>query len=49
MPGAVFDEFQLDEDDGRPIYEVKFRDAAGEEYEAEVDARTGAILKWELD
>lgn len=49
MPGAVFDEFQLDEDDGRPIYEVKFRDAAGEEYEAELDARTGAILKWELD
>ena len=49
MPGAGFDEFQLDEDDGRPIYEGKFRDAAGEEYEAEVDARTGAILKWELD
>lgn len=49
MPGALFDEFHLDEDDGRPIYEVKFRDAAGEEYEAELDARTGAILKWELD
>ena len=49
LPDAVFEEIQLDEDDGRLIYEVKFWDAAGEEYEAELDAYTGEILKWERD
>lgn len=49
LPDAVFEEIQLDEDDDRLIYEVKFWDAAGAEYEAELDARTGEILKWEKD
>ena len=49
LPDAVFEEIQLDEDDGRLLYEVKFWDAAGEEYEAELDAFTGEILKWERD
>ena len=49
LPDAVFEEIQLDEDDDRLIYEVKFWDAAGEEYEAELDAYTGEILKWERD
>ena len=49
LPDAVFEEIQLDEDDDRLIYEVKFWDAAGEEYEAELDACTGEILKWERD
>lgn len=49
LPDAVFEEIKLDEDDDRLIYEVKFWDAAGEEYEAELDARTGEILKWERD
>ena len=49
LPDAVFEEIQLDEDDGRLLYEVKFWDAAGEEYEAELDAYTGEILKWERD
>ena len=39
----------LDEDDGNMIYEVKFRDTAGAEYEADLDAFTGEILKWEKD
>lgn len=49
LPGASFEEIQLDEDDGRMIYEVKFRDTAGAEYEADLDAYTGEILKWEKD
>ena len=49
LPDAVFEEIKLDEDDDRLIYEVKFWDAAGEEYEAELDACTGEILKWERD
>ncbi|MCC2258645.1 PepSY domain-containing protein [Intestinimonas aquisgranensis] len=49
LPGASFEEIQLDEDDGRMIYEVKFRDTTGAEYEADLDAYTGEILKWEKD
>lgn len=49
LPGASFEEIQLDEDDGRKIYEVKFWDTAGVEYEADLDALTGEILKWEKD
>lgn len=49
LPGASFEEIQLDEDDGRLIYEIKFWDTAGVEYEADLDARTGEILKWEKD
>lgn len=49
MPGAVVKKIELDEDDGRMIYEVKFRDGEGETYEAEFDAFTGEVLKWEED
>ncbi len=49
LPGASFEEIQLDEDDGRKIYEIKFWDTAGVEYEADLDALTGEILKWEKD
>ncbi|MGN8966760.1 PepSY domain-containing protein [Intestinimonas sp. HCP28S3_D6] len=49
LPGASFEEVKLDEDDGKMIYEVKFRDIAGAEYEADLDAFTGEILKWEKD
>lgn len=49
LPGASFEEVKLDEDDGKMIYEVKFWDIAGAEYEADLDAFTGEILKWEKD
>lgn len=49
LPGASFEEIQLDEDDGRLVYEIKFWDTAGVEYEADLDALTGEILKWEKD
>lgn len=49
LPGASFEEVKLDEDDGHMIYEAKFWDTAGAEYEADLDAYTGEILKWEKD
>ena len=49
LPEAQFDEIKLDDDDGRLIYELKFRDGNRVEYEADLDAITGEILKWEKD
>ncbi len=37
-----------DRDDGRTVYEIEFR-SGGDEYEYEIDALTGAILKSERD
>lgn len=45
---AVFDKAEADEDDGRAVYELEFR-VGGIEYEYEIDASTGAILKAERD
>lgn len=40
--------WKLDRDDGRLLYEVEFR-AGTVEYEYEIDALTGAVLKAEMD
>lgn len=48
LPEAVFKELELDEDDGRWIYEAKLRHG-DLKYEIELDAFTGEILKWEED
>lgn len=47
--GAVHEyEAELDEDDGIMIYEIKFK-AGNYEYEYELDAVSGSVLKHELD
>lgn len=48
-PGQVQElEVKLEEDDGVTRYEVEFQ-ADGAEYEYEVDAGTGVVLRWEAD
>lgn len=45
---VYFKKAQLDFDDGRWEYEIEFiKDYV--EYDAEIDAQTGIIYKWEVD
>ena len=48
-PGAWIGALELDDDDGRFIYEIKYWDSARVEYEMDIDASTGEVLKWERD
>ena len=41
-------EMELEEDDGRLLYEGEMRDDANE-YEFEIDAYTGTVVKWEAE
>lgn len=45
---AVFTEIEFDFEDGRATYELKFA-AVDQTYEVELDAKTGAILKYEMN
>jgi uncharacterized membrane protein YkoI len=45
---AKFDDREFDFDDGVAIYELEFK-ADGFEYEFKIDAKTGEILKYEID
>ena len=45
---AVFEKTEKDHEDGRLVYEVEFK-SAGYEYDYEIDAKTGEILKAEKD
>ena len=45
---ASFVKCKLDIDDGRAVYEIEFR-SGWVEYEAEIDAHTGAIVDWDID
>lgn len=45
---AVFDDKDFDLDDGKAVYELEFK-AKGVEYEYDIDARTGNILKYKHD
>lgn len=46
--GGHIEEIELDEDDGRWIYEIEAI-YNGEEYDLEIDARTGSIVSFERD
>lgn len=45
---VVFTKTELDYDDGRAVYEVEFR-KDGMEYELEIDAVTGDVLKYKVE
>ena len=46
---VTFKKTKTDWDDGRRIHEVDFYTADGKEYDYEIDAVTGTIIKWEYD
>lgn len=43
--GTFIDDAELDEEGGRLIYEVELRNEAGAEWDVELDARTGEVLR----
>ncbi len=49
LGGGEIVEIELDDDDDGFVYEVYYVDARGRRVEIEVDARTGEILKQEVD
>ncbi len=48
LPGGTVVKCELDQDDGRWEYKLELR-LGNAEYECEIDAQTGAVLKWEKD
>lgn len=44
-PGATIEETELEEEYGRYIYQLELRDDKGVEWDIELDAKTGEILK----
>ena len=46
--GAWMEELELDREDGRLVYEGEMKDSAYE-YDFELDAVTGEVLKWEVE
>jgi len=44
-PGATVKETELEESYGKHLYQVELRDAKGVEWDLELDAATGEILK----
>lgn len=47
-PGAQIVKCKLDWDDGQYVYEVELREGRTE-YECDINAATGAVLKWDVD
>ncbi|WP_437883279.1 PepSY domain-containing protein [Pseudomonas sp. LRF_L74] len=48
-PGATVKDTELEEEHGRYIYQVELRDAQGVEWDLELDAKTGEVLKEHQD
>lgn len=46
---VTFVKAKLDWDDGRQVYEVEFYDTSYKEYDYEIDASTGAVVKFDYD
>ena len=46
--GVVFNRIELERDNGVWQYEIEFREARTE-YDADIDATDGTVLKWEID
>lgn len=44
-PGAQIGDTELDEENGRYFYEVELRDEKGVQWDLELDAKTGEVLK----
>lgn len=47
--GGEIVEIEIDDDDGRVVYEIYYLDTAGRRHEIKVDASSGAILQREAD
>ena len=47
-PSAQIVKCKLDRDDGQYVYEIELREGRTE-YECEINAATGAVLKWDVD
>ena len=48
LPGGVFTEFELEKDDGIWKYEGEIKQGKTEA-EFEINAQTGAIIKWDVE
>lgn len=48
-PGTTVHDTELEQEYGKYVYQVELRDAKGTEYEVELDATSGAVLKDRLD
>lgn len=46
---AVFLKCELDYEHGRTVYEIEFYDNGGKEYDYEIDASDGSIIKYDYD
>ena len=44
-PGAKIEDTELDEENGRYFYDVELRDEKGVQWDLELDAKTGEVLK----
>jgi len=44
-PGATVEETELEEEYGRHVYQLELRDSKGVQWDMELDAKTGEVLK----